>query len=52
MDERKVFNENGEIVIDDDTRISHKNMLWFLYRLLGEEIITTEELASIGPKIH
>ena len=52
MDERKVFNENGEIVIDDDTRISHKNMLWFLYRLLAEEIITTEELAGIGPEIH
>lgn len=40
-----------EELMDSNVTVSHLNMLWLLYRILSEDIITTEELEEIGYKI-
>ena len=37
-DERK---ENG--YIENDVRISHRNLLWYVYRSLAEDVIISDE---------
>ena len=49
MDDEKKVIETGidnkmELLWNDDTKISHRNNLWFLYRLLSEDIILSENL--------
>ena len=34
--------------IDDEMRIRHNNMLWLLYRILSEDVVTSQELDNIG----
>lgn len=57
MDDEKKAIETGidnktELLWNDDTKISHRNNLWFLYRLLSEDIILSEKFDSMPPNVH
>lgn len=41
-----------ELLTNDEIKISHRNSLWFLYRLLSENIISTEEFDNIWSGLH
>ena len=47
MDDEKRQQE----LTDSNVTVSHLNMLWLLYRILSEDIITTEEQEEISYKI-
>ena len=45
------MDEEKDAGMDDDIRISYRNMLWLIYRALSEDMLTTDELEEIGYKI-
>lgn len=47
MDDEK----RQEELMDSNVTVSHFNMLWLIYRILSDGIITTEELEEIGCRI-
>lgn len=55
-DEKKVIktgiDNKTELLWNDDTKISHRNKLWFLYRKLSEDIILSEKVNNMPPNVH